>query len=115
MSVPIVATSAPSAIHTRRATLWVVGTILMFGLLIFGLYQQARQRLHGLARPALVVHNRRERSAHLLTLRYVYGPDTLLAQYTENHRNRVKQLRPGDSTTVRFWPEAPRNVQVVPR
>jgi hypothetical protein len=112
MSVPLVAVSTPSATHTRRATLWAVGTILMFGLLIFGLYQQ---RLHGIARPALVVHNRRERSAHILTLRYTYGPDTLLAQYTENYRNRVTQLRPGDSTTVRFWPEDPSNVEVVPR
>ena len=89
--------------------------LLIFGCLTAGLYQQTRQRRHGIARPALVVPNRRERGAHILTLRYSYGPDTLVARYTEQHRSRVQQLRPGDSTTVRFWPGAPRHVEVAPR
>lgn len=86
--------------------------MLTFGFGISGLYQDAQLRKHGVPRRALVVRNRQERSTYHLTLRYRYGPDTLQIEYEEHHRRRVRELRPGDSVTVRLWPEAPRRVQL---
>ncbi|MDU0370296.1 DUF3592 domain-containing protein [Hymenobacter endophyticus] len=115
MTAPHSDTPGSPTVSSRFLLLWLLLVLLIFGGLTAGLYQQARQRRHGIARPALVVQNHQERSAHILTLRYSYSPDTLVARYTEQHRNQVKRLRPGDSTTVRFWPEAPRRVEVTPR
>ncbi|WP_139922336.1 hypothetical protein [Hymenobacter sp. DG01] len=112
MAAPTPPSAENSATYPNRALLWVLGVMLIFGFLIFGLYQDARLRKQGVARRALVVRNRLDHSTHVLTLRYCYGPDTLQAEHAENHRRRVQELRPGDSVTVRFWANAPRRVEV---
>lgn len=112
MAAPTPPFAKHSTAHPNRALLWVLGVMLIFGFGIFSLYQDAQLRKHGVARRALVVRNRPQRSARSLMLRYRYGPNTLQAEYIESHRLRVQQLRSGDSITVRFWPDAPRRVQV---
>ncbi|WP_238388046.1 DUF3592 domain-containing protein [Hymenobacter sediminis] len=59
-----------------------------------------------------MVRNHHKRNFYTLTPRYRYRPDSLQTESAENHRRRVQELRPGSSVTVRFWPGAPRRVEV---
>ncbi|GGG43641.1 DUF3592 domain-containing protein [Hymenobacter glacieicola] len=112
MPAQLLSSPDPPTVSTPFMLLWMLTVLLIFEFGIFGLYQDAQLRKYGMARRALVVRNRQERSVHILTLRYRYGPDTLQIEHTENHRRQVQELRPGDSVTVWFWPDAPRRVEV---